>query len=165
MAKYRGREVKLNKPMRGDVKKFKVFVKDNPEKLSYNIVDCDVLKYNTSSKTAKGSINSVKILSGGSNYKKLPNFIGVGGTSIGKESLLIPTSNTIGNIEQVRIINEGFEYSSDTTLEPESLIADTVNISNTNTLGIVSVTNGGSDFISAPNVIVVDTETGQEMKR
>tara|TARA_R100001163_G_C4997154_1_gene147654 strand:+ start:427 stop:699 length:273 start_codon:yes stop_codon:yes gene_type:complete len=28
MSKYRGREVKLNKPMRGDVKKFKVFVKD-----------------------------------------------------------------------------------------------------------------------------------------
>jgi len=28
MAKYRGKSVKLNKPMRGDVKKFKVFVKD-----------------------------------------------------------------------------------------------------------------------------------------
>jgi len=28
MAKYRGRTVKLNRPMRGDVKKFKVFVKD-----------------------------------------------------------------------------------------------------------------------------------------
>ena len=27
-AKYRGRKVKLNKPMRGDVKKFKVYVKD-----------------------------------------------------------------------------------------------------------------------------------------
>ena len=27
-AEYRGRKVKLNKPMRGDVKKFKVFVKD-----------------------------------------------------------------------------------------------------------------------------------------
>jgi hypothetical protein len=29
MAKFKGRTVKLNKPMRGDVKKFKVFVKDN----------------------------------------------------------------------------------------------------------------------------------------
>ena len=29
-AKYRGRKVKLNKPMRGDVKKFKVYVK-NPK--------------------------------------------------------------------------------------------------------------------------------------
>lgn len=28
MAEYRGRKVKLNKPMRGDVKKFKVFVRD-----------------------------------------------------------------------------------------------------------------------------------------
>lgn len=28
MAKYRGKTVKLNKPMRGDVKKFKVFVRD-----------------------------------------------------------------------------------------------------------------------------------------
>jgi hypothetical protein len=28
MAKYKGRTVKLNKPMRGDVKKFKVFVKN-----------------------------------------------------------------------------------------------------------------------------------------
>ncbi len=28
MAKYKNRSVKLNKPMRGDVKKFKVFVKD-----------------------------------------------------------------------------------------------------------------------------------------
>ena len=29
MAKYKGRTVKLNKPSRGDVKKFKVFVRDN----------------------------------------------------------------------------------------------------------------------------------------
>ena len=28
MAKYKGRTVKLNKPSRGDVKKFKVFVRD-----------------------------------------------------------------------------------------------------------------------------------------
>ena len=28
MAKFKGRTVKLNKPMRGDVKKFKVFVKE-----------------------------------------------------------------------------------------------------------------------------------------
>ena len=28
MPKYKNRNVKLNKPMRGDVKKFKVFVKD-----------------------------------------------------------------------------------------------------------------------------------------
>mgnify|MGYP001196446358 CR=1 FL=1 len=142
---------------------FSVFLKDIPEKLSYNSTDCDVLKYNTSSKTAKGPINTINIISGGSNYKKIPNFIGVGGSSLGKDSIIIPLSNTIGNIEQVRIINEGFEYSSDKTLEPESLIADTVSIVNTNTLGIVSVTKGGSNFIETPNIIVVDTDTGKEI--
>ena len=38
-AEYRGRKVKLNKPTRGDVKKFKVFVKDpktgNVEKVNF----------------------------------------------------------------------------------------------------------------------------------
>jgi hypothetical protein len=32
-AKYKGRSVKLNKPMRGDVKKFKVFVKNRKGKV------------------------------------------------------------------------------------------------------------------------------------
>ena len=32
MPKYKNRNVKLNKPMRGDVKKFKVFVKDKSSK-------------------------------------------------------------------------------------------------------------------------------------
>ena len=33
-AEYQGREVKLGKPMRGDVKKFKVFVKNNKGNVS-----------------------------------------------------------------------------------------------------------------------------------
>jgi hypothetical protein len=33
MAKYQGREVKLNKPMPGDVKKFKVYVKNDKGKV------------------------------------------------------------------------------------------------------------------------------------
>ena len=32
-AKYKGRSIKLNKPMRGDVKKFKVFVKNRKGKV------------------------------------------------------------------------------------------------------------------------------------
>mgnify|MGYP003131862096 CR=1 FL=1 len=143
---------------------FDIFLNNIPEKLSYNPVECDVLTYNTSSKTAKGSINSIKILSGGSNYKKLPNFVGIRETSIGKDAVVVPTSTSIGNVNKVRIINEGFEYSSDQTLKPESLIASSVNIINTETLGIVSVTNGGADYIEAPDMIIVNTDTGEEIK-
>lgn len=39
MATYRGRTVPLNKPMRGDVKKFKVFVKDGNKVKKINFGD------------------------------------------------------------------------------------------------------------------------------
>lgn len=49
-AKYKGRKVKLNKPMRGDVKKFKVFVKDpktgNVKKVNFGDKNMRIKKNN-----------------------------------------------------------------------------------------------------------------------
>ena len=143
---------------------FHVFLKNKPEKLSYTSLECDTLKYTSNSKTINGSISKVDIISGGSNYKKIPTFVGIAGSTTGIDALIIPTSKSIGNVETVRIINEGFEYSSDKTLEPESLIASTVETINSSILGIVSVTNGGADYISAPNIIVIDSITGQQIE-
>jgi hypothetical protein len=36
----------------------------------------------------------------------------------GKDAYITPKSTSIGNAKEVRIINEGFEYSSDKTLQP-----------------------------------------------
>lgn len=48
-AEYRGRTVQLNKPMRGDVKKFKVFVKDpktgNIKKVNFGDPDMKIKKH------------------------------------------------------------------------------------------------------------------------
>tara|TARA_R110002020_G_scaffold117864_1_gene269359 strand:- start:1069 stop:1341 length:273 start_codon:yes stop_codon:yes gene_type:complete len=48
MAKYQGRTVKLNKPMRGDVKKFKVFVRDrstgNVKKVNFGSKEMSIKK-------------------------------------------------------------------------------------------------------------------------
>ena len=48
MAKYQGRTVRLNKPMRGDVKKFKVFVKDrktgNVKKVNFGSKEMSIKK-------------------------------------------------------------------------------------------------------------------------
>lgn len=50
MAKYQGRTVKLNKPMRGDVKKFKVFVRDrstgNVKKVNFGQKGMSIKKNN-----------------------------------------------------------------------------------------------------------------------
>ena len=49
MAEYRGRKVKLNKPMRGDIKKFKVFVKDkrtgNVKKVNFGSKEMSIKKH------------------------------------------------------------------------------------------------------------------------
>ena len=141
---------------------FSIFLNKKPEKLSYIPAECNVMEYNTTSKNTSGGISGIKIISGGSDYKKIPNFIDVTDSN-GRDALIVPTSKTIGFVESVRIINEGFEYSSDKTLEPESLISPTIEIINSQTLGIVSVTNGGSDYITAPNIVIVNSDTGQEI--
>ena len=140
---------------------FSLFLNNKPEKLSYTPGECDIIKYDTTSKSVSGGISKIHLISGGSDYKKVPDFIGVGQNSTGKDAIIIPTSQSIGFVESVRVINEGFEYSSDKTLEPESLISPTIEIENSQTLGIVSVTNGGADYITAPDIVIINPDNGQ----
>ena len=133
-----------------------------PEKLSYSQNECDTLEYTTDSLSTKGPINKINIVSGGTDYKKLPTFSGSNSID-GKDAYLIPKSNTVGNIREVRITNEGFEYSSDKTLQPFAYISPLVTIQNSDTIGIVTVTNGGTNYISPPSIVIVDTITGKEI--
>jgi len=56
MAKYKGREIKLNKPMRGDVGKFKVFVKDKKtgtvKKINFGSKEMSIKKNNPARKAS-----------------------------------------------------------------------------------------------------------------
>ena len=133
-----------------------------PEKLSYSDTECDSISYTTKSLNETGGIHAASIVSGGVNYKKLPNFVGSSSTE-GTGGYVIAKSKTIGNIKQVRIINEGFEYSADSTLEPTALISPLISIKNSNTIGIVSVTSGGSGFTDAPNIVIVDSATREKL--
>jgi len=133
-----------------------------PEKLSYSQNECNILEYTTNSLSAKGPINKINIVSGGTDYKKLPTFSGSNSIE-GKDAYLIPKSNTIGNIREVRITNEGFEYSSDKTLQPFAYISPLITIENSDTIGIVTVTDGGTNYISPPSIVIVDTITGKKI--
>ena len=135
---------------------FTINLIENPEKVSYAKTECSILKYTTTSKTASGGISDIKILSGGSGYKKIPIVSSITTVS-GKNCYIIPTSKTIGNIKQTRIINENFEYPSDKTLRPKALISTLIEKKNSNTVGIISVTNGGSNYTEAPSIILVDS--------
>tara|TARA_Y100001972_G_scaffold3524_1_gene3961 strand:- start:1592 stop:14002 length:12411 start_codon:yes stop_codon:yes gene_type:complete len=145
------------------VSSFTVNLNKIPEKISYLSNECDTLNYNTKSGLSTGSINSINLISGGFNYKKLPTFVGVG-TTTEQDTIVIPRSTTIGNIKKTRVINAGFEYSSDKTLQPEALIPKFIELTGSSSISNVEIVNGGSGFTKSPNLLTIDTNTGQPVE-
>jgi len=141
---------------------FSISLTKVPENLRYSQNQCDILNYTTSSTSAKGSISKINIISGGTGYKKLPLFIGSNSVE-GQDANIIAKSSNIGNAKEVRIINEGFEYSSDKTLQPTAFISPSITIKNSNTIDSISVTNSGRGYTSAPSIVIVDTTTGEKI--
>jgi hypothetical protein len=120
------------------------------------------LKYSTSSTTASGGIDKLKIISGGYGYKKLPVVSDITSTN-GKDAYLLTRSNAIGSVKELRIINEEFEYSFDPTLSPIAFISPNIITINSNTLDSVLVESGGSGYTQAPDVIIVNSTTGEKI--
>jgi|688.fasta_scaffold02221_10 hypothetical protein len=141
---------------------FNISLPNSPEKTSYTQSDCNLLEYTTTSTSTSGGISNIRTISPGSNFKKLPIFTGVESV-LGTGAYIIPVSNTIGKINQIRILNEGFEYSSDKTLRPEASIPRFLTIENSNTIDSISVSDGGKNYVSTPNLIIVDSETGEKI--
>jgi hypothetical protein len=141
---------------------FKISLNNFPERFSYTKNQCDILKYSTTSKTATGGIGKVSIISSGFNYKELPVYIGTKSLS-GDGAYIIPRSSSIGRKNQIRIINEGFEYSSDKTLSPEALIPKVVTLESSSFLSSVEIINGGKNYSTEPNLVVVNSDTGKKI--
>ena len=134
-----------------------------PERTIYNQNDCSLIKYTTKSKIATGGVDKIRIISGGYNYKKLPKISYID-SQYGSNAYIIPTSSTIGKINEVKIINEGFEYASDKTLRPSASISNYLVIDSSNTLTGINVDYGGNYYSFAPTVVAVDSDTGKEVE-
>ncbi len=145
---------------------FYISLKDVPERLSYSAADCSTLKYNTTSKTADGSISKFNIISQGDNYDKLPRIIGLTtGTSdsLGINAVVSSQSDNIGKLNRFRIVNEGFEYSADKTLRPQADIPTHIILDNSYKITGITVEKGGKNYLSAPDLVLVNTYTGKKV--
>ena len=129
-----------------------------PEFLSYTSNECDKLEYSTKSTNVHGGIKNFRILSPGFNYKKLPQFSKVSSVN-GTDANIIAQSSTIGRIKKIRIVDIGYEYSSDKTLGPEAFISPVVNIDNLDIIASVNIVSGGANYMSPPNLIVFNPVT------
>ena len=137
---------------------FNISLQYIPENLNYNSSECDLLEYSTNSTTANGGISKVRIISEGVGFKKLPIFTGAE-SSNGSGAYIIAKSSDIGKIRGTEILNEGFEYSSDKTLRPSANIPTLVTIKDANIISEVKVLDGGKNYSSSPNLIIVNSNT------
>jgi len=140
---------------------FNISLSKDPENYHYSNENCDVLKYTTTSTSSSGGIEKIKIVSPGSGFKKIPLFTKVE-SEFGTGANILLKSKSVGKIDQIRVLSEGYEYSADRTLKPESLISKFVSIKNSNEISDISVSNGGKNYISKPDLIIVNSETGEQ---
>tara|TARA_B100000963_G_scaffold352850_1_gene366655 strand:+ start:2828 stop:15466 length:12639 start_codon:yes stop_codon:yes gene_type:complete len=149
---------------------FNIFLNKNPERLSYNtnnfneniISKSKSITYKTTSTSSQDGIGDVQLISGGTGYKKLPVLSGSSST-VASDATVDLLSNSIGNIKEVRILNDSFEYSTDKTLNPNAPVSPLIRTTNGNTIGIITVTSGGQNYSNAPKIIIVDPNTGFEI--
>ena len=138
---------------------FNISLKDVPEKLTYNRTEIDTMSYLTNSLSASGGVGKINLASGGFGYKKIPGISSVTSTA-GVDAKILCLSDSINKINKVRILDPGFEYASDKTLKPEARISPTVTLINSDLISNIEVVSGGTDYLVAPDIVIVDPETG-----
>jgi len=129
-----------------------------PSVLTYKEDQCEVINYSTESKTVRGPINEIKVISKGFNYKSLPKFSYVSSDD-GQNANVVALSTSIGRINELRIVDIGYEYASDKTLSPEAFVPPIIRIDNLDTVKEVKVVDGGKEYLSPPDIVVYDPDT------
>jgi hypothetical protein len=136
---------------------FTYTVDATPEVDSY----VDNVIYTTTSKTATGPINTIKVTSGGSNYKFLPGISSVI-TDQGKNAIFQVVSKSIGAVNRVNINNIGFDYPADLTLTPLTQTPVVLNVVPQTSLKTIDIISPGKNYIFAPTLVLLD---GLSLKR
>ena len=130
-----------------------------PERLDYTQSNTETLKYSTNAPTARGGVDTMNITFGGYGYKRLPSFVSIASTQ-GSNAELLPISKKANKINEVRIKDPGFEYSSDKTLRPEAFVSPVISVVNSDAIEKIDIVSGGKNYTTAPDLVVVDPNTG-----
>lgn len=123
------------------------------------------LSYFTKSGSSYGPIGFVRINTGGTDYRRLPAFVkvnsGFSTSGIGTNALLLPFSNSIGKVNKYRINDIGFDYPSDKTLSPTTLLPKIFKIEPLSKFKSIKIISPGVNYFVAPQLIALDGFTGR----
>lgn len=111
------------------------------------------ISYTTTSETADGPIEDVKINFGGRGYLKLPTISNILSES-GNNAVLKLISNDIGKIESLSRIKDGFDYPTDPTLSAQLTSTIVCGIKDIRTIDKITILNAGKKYNTAPVLFV-----------
>ena len=130
------------------------FENDYLENINYSPANGE-FRYYTNSIYEIGEIESIKITSEGSLYKKLPSISAISSLH-GSGAILIPQSKSIGKINKCDIKDIGYDYPVDKTLKPVVKFPSIVRVEPLSTLESIEVVFPGLNYLTKPDLIVID---------
>ncbi len=124
------------------------------ENIDYSSLNGEFAYY-TDSLSELGEIESIKILSEGSSYQRLPSISTVS-SFLGSGAILLPQSNSIGSISTCVISDIGYDHSVDKTISPLVKFPSILRVEPLSTLESIEVISPGLNYNTAPDLIVID---------
>lgn len=144
-----------------DTNFFKFSLEDIPERTSY-VSTSSSITYTTDCVDTSGPISSIQITNPGRNYETLPEIVSINSVS-GDGADIIATSNNIGRIEKVKINDIGYDFPTDKTLLPSASLPQIIKINTYARFDSISILSNGRGYASAPDLIVLDGETNEQI--
>ena len=138
---------------------FKIVLNSQPEKDGYTKNEATTLKYNTSSLSAIGPINNIRIISKGRNYQTIPVVTSIGST-LGVGGVIRLNSNETGKLRRYQIKNIGFDYSADRTIQPSVQLPQILRLDRLSKISNIGISSGGKNYVQPPNIVIIDRVTG-----
>ncbi len=137
---------------------FSFVLPSQPEKDGYTKNEATVLKYATSSTTASGSIDKIKITSKGKNYRSIPVVTSIGSTN-GVGGVIRLNSDETGKLGNYTIKNIGFDYSSDNTIQPSVQLPQILRLDRLSKISSIGISSGGKNYTNPPSIVIIDRVT------
>jgi len=140
-------------------KSFTYTLKDIPERESYSI-GISSITYNTSSLSAVGPIYDVKVTNKGIGYVDLPGISTIT-SSVGSNAIVEVLSETIGRPKNAKVNDIGFNFPSDYTLRPSTLLPQIIKVSPLSSFESIGISSFGKGYSVSPKLLVFDGKTNE----
>jgi len=126
-----------------------------PEKVGYTSES--QISYITNSPSVKGGVARVLLQGGGSNYKDVPQ-VSVASTT-GSSANLKGFGDNIGALDKVMLVDTGYDYPSDLTLQPQAAVPQVLFLKDNFAVGSVAITSTGKNYLTPPDFVVYNSKT------